>query len=434
MSVVPTSRRETSLPDGARLIERLVERENMNAAYKRVKANKGSAGTDGVGTEELFEYIRKNWAEIKEQLLNGTYRPKPIRRVEIPKPDGGKRKLGIPTVMDRVIQQALHQVLSPIFEPEFSENSYGFRSGRNAQQAVLKAQEYQKTGKRWVVDMDLAKFFDEVNHDRLMTLIRKRVKDKNILVLIRRYLRTGVMENGLAGVNEKGTPQGGNLSPLLSNIVLDELDKELERRGHSFCRYADDCNIYVRSKRAGERVMRSVTNFVETKLKLKVNKEKSAVARPWERKFLGYSFTNERTPRIKVAPQSVKRFEANMRTLFRKGRGRNLEKFIREELNAPIRGWIEYFRMAETKRFAEDLDGWIRRKLRCIIWRQWKNRWTRKGRLEKFGFVEEHAVRTAFNGRAGWWNSGARHMHSIFPKKFFDSIGLVSMVDRLCSA
>lgn len=351
--------------------------------------------------------------------------------VEIPKASGGKRQLGIPTVVDRMIQQALQQVLSPLYEPTFSEHSYGFRPGRSTHGAIQKAREYQREGRRWVVDMDLAKFFDEVNHDRLMSRLAIRVKDKRVIRLIRKYLQAGMMIDGLVQQREKGTPQGSPLSPLLSNIVLDELDKELERRGHRFGRYADDCNIYVKSRKAGERVMASITIFVEEKLKLKVNREKSAVARPWQRKFLGYSFTQHKEARIRVSEISIERFREKAKEAFRRGRGRNMERFIKEDLNPMIRGWITYFNLAETKGFAEDLDGWIRRRLRVIVWRQCKKPRTRLRRLIQQGISPDRAAMSAYNGRGAWWNSGASHMNQAFPKKYFASLGLFSMLDYL---
>jgi len=424
--------RDNSAPEDMRLIERLVERKNMRKAYTRVMRNKGAAGIDKMTVEALMPYLKEKWPEIREQLVKGEYNPRPVRRVEIPKPGGGVRQLGIPTVLDRLIQQAIYQILSPIFEPEFSRSSYGFRPGRSAHEAILKAKEYQSDGRRWVVDMDLAKFFDEVNHDKLMSKIAKKVKDKKVLVLIRSYLQAGVMSGGLVKASDKGTPQGGPLSPLLSNIVLDDLDKELERRGHAFCRYADDCNIYVRSRRAGQRVFESITEFVEKKLKLKVNREKSAVARPYRRKFLGYSFTWHKQPRIRIPKETVKRLRTHLKTIFRRGRGRNLQRFITEDLNPVVRGWINYFRLAEVKTFAEDIDGWIRRRLRLILWKQWKRSWTRRKRLIAAGLSEERAVMSAFNRRGSWWNSGASHMNDAFRKKFFDRLGLVSMLDELC--
>lgn len=422
-----------SIPTAQRLLEYMVEPGNMARAYRRVKQNKGAAGIDKMTIAELPAYLRRNWNSIKEQLLKGTYRPKPVRRVEIPKTNGGVRLLGVPTVLDRLIQQAMHQALAPFFEPGFSENSYGFRPGRNAQQAVAKAKSYQHSGKRWVVDMDLAQFFDEVNHDILISRVCRKIKDKRMLSLIHSYLKSGVMAGGVVSMTPKGTPQGGPLSPLLSNIMLDDLDKELERRGHSFCRYADDSNIYVSSRRAGERVLNSITNFVETRLKLKVNHAKSAVGRPWARKFLGYSFSSHKQCKIRVAPESIKRFRGHLKKLFRIGRGRNLRRFINEDLNPVLRGWINYFGLAEVKSFAEELDQWIRRRLRLILWRQWKRPWARFKMLRKYGILEERAARSAFNGRGPWYNSGASHMNMSLPKKFFDGLGLFSILMRLQS-
>ncbi len=423
--------RKNTTPEEEQLINRLVERDNMRKAYAQVKKNKGAAGIDNMSVESLGEYLKGNWPTIKEQLVTGRYKPAPVKRVEIPKPSGGMRKLGIPTVLDRLIQQGIYQILNPIFEPTFSESSYGFRTGKNAQQAILQAKKYQTEGRKWVVDMDLAKFFDEVNHDKLMSKIAGRVKDKKLLMLIRRYLQAGIMEGGVVRASGKGTPQGSPLSPLLSNIVLNEMDKELEGRGHAFCRYADDCNIYVKSKRAGQRVFESITMFVEGKLKLKVNKEKSAVARAHQRRFLGYSFTWHKQPKIRVPEETVKILRLYLKTIFCKGRGRNLQRFITEDLNPGIRGWINYFRLAEVKAFAEDTDGWVRRRLRLILWKQWKRPWTRRKRLIEAGLSEERAVMSAFNRRGSWWNSGASHMNDAFRKKFFDRLGLVSMIDVL---
>lgn len=426
------SRKEKSSPEEVKLIERMVERENMYKAYYRVMRNRGSAGVDKMSVEDLKPYLQENWSNLKAQLLAGEYRPKAVRRVEIPKPNGGKRQLGIPTVLDRLIQQALHQILSPIFEPSFSEYSYGFRPGKSAHEAVLKAQEYQASGKGWVVDMDLAKFFDEVNQDLLMARVAKRIKDKRVLQLTRRYLQSGVMMGGVTTISRKGTPQGGPLSPLLSNIMLDDLDKELERRGHAFCRYADDSNIYVSSKKSGQRVLESITRFVEKKLKLKVNREKSAVGRPSRRKFLGYSSTGGKQSKLRVSRQAIQNLRAKLKLLFRQGRGRNLVRFIQEDLNPIIRGWINYFKLAEVRRFAKELDGWIRRRLRLILWRQWKQPWTRRKRMLKAGQSEERAVQSAFNRRGPWWNSGASHMNVAFPKRYFEKCGLVSMLDEIC--
>jgi len=393
--------------------------------------NQGAPGVDGLPVGELKAYLRENWARIKEELLEGRYQPQAVKRVDIPKPGGkGTRMLGIPSVIDRLIQQALNQVLQPIFDPAFSESSYGFRPGRNAHQAVLQAQAFVREGKRWVVDMDLEKFFDRVNHDLLMERVKRKVEDKRVLALIRRFLQAGMMEGGVATPRTQGTPQGGPLSPLLSNILLDDLDKELERRGHSFCRYADDCNIYVRSQRAGDRVMESIQNFVEKRLKLRVNPEKSAVDRPWRRKFLGYSLTWHREAKLKVAPESVVRLKEKLRERFRQGRGRNLERFI-ASLEPLLKGWINYFRLAEVKGIFEELDGWIRRKLRAILWRQWKRPFTRAKNLMRRGLEEVRAWKSAYNGRGAWWNAGASHMNHAFPKKFFDEMRLVSLLDRI---
>ena len=413
------------------MMEAVVERENMQRAYKRVVGNKGAAGVDGMTVMELKPFLQADWARIKEELLSGSYTPAPVLRVEIPKPGGkGVRKLGIPTVLDRLIQQAVQQVMTPVFDPDFSETSFGFRPGRSAHQALLKAKEYMAAGKRWVVDMDLEKFFDEVNHDILMSRIARKVKDKRVLRLIRRYLQSGIMTGGLVSQPEKGTPQGGPLSPLLSNIMLDDLDKELERRGHCYCRYADDANIYVGSRRAGERLLASLEKFLTHKLRLKVNRDKSAVDRPWKRTFLGYSVTWHKNPRLKVAPSSVARLRGNLKSAFRRGRGRNLGKLI-EELQPVLRGWINYFRLSEVKGIFEELDGWIRRRLRCIIWRQWKRSYPRAKGLMKRGLTEERAWRSATNGRGPWWNSGASHMNQAFPKQFFDRLGLVALLDHI---
>ncbi|MEI7902944.1 MAG: group II intron reverse transcriptase/maturase [bacterium] len=426
-----TARSEPSEPKEAALMEAVVERENLWAALRRVKANKGSAGVDGMTVEELTPYLKTQWPQIKEALLAGRYEPSPVRRVEIPKPDGkGVRQLGIPTVLDRLIQQALHQVMQPLFDPNFSNGSYGFRPNRSAHHAVRQAQVYVSEGRRWVVDMDLEKFFDRVNHDILMARVARRVKDKRVLRLIRSYLQAGIMEEGLVTQRTEGTPQGGPLSPLLSNILLDDLDKELERRGHAFCRYADDCNIYVQSKQAGERVLSSLTRFLHERLKLRVNPEKSAVDRPWKRKFLGYSMTFHHEPRLKVAPKSMERFKAKLRMLFRFGRGRNLQRFI-QELAPVLRGWVNYFRLAEVKGLFEELDQWIRRKLRGLLWRRWKRVKTRAKNLMKRGLDEKRAWTSATNGHGPWWNAGASHMNEAFPKKYFDELGLVTLLNQL---
>jgi RNA-directed DNA polymerase len=412
------------------LIERTLERGNMLRALQAVEANRGAAGVDGMKVGQLRSYLREHWAEIKEQLLKGTYEPRPVRRVDIPKSGGGTRMLGIPTVLDRLIQQAIHQTLSPLWDEAFSPHSYGFRPGRRAAQAVQAAQSYVRTGQRWVVDMDLEKFFDRVNHDVLMARVTRRVKDRRMLKLIRRYLESGIMQNGLIEPRSEGTPQGGPLSPLLSNILLDDLDKELERRGHTFCRYADDCNIYVGSRRAGERVMQSLSRFVRDKLKLTVNPKKSAVDRPWRRKFLGFSMTAHRESRVRVAPQAVKRFKDALRESFRAGRGRNLRAFL-DGLKPKLRGWASYFSVAETRNVFEDLDQWLRRKLRCMEWRQWKKPRTRMRKLIALGLDRESARKSAFNGRGPWWNAGASHMNAALPTSHLRKLGLISLLEEV---
>ena len=425
--------KDNPIPVECSLVEQMVERDNMLQAYHRVLRNKGSSGVDRMSVSELTEYLREKWSIIKEELLAGKYVPKPVLRVEIPKANGGIRKLGVPTVLDRLIQQAMYQVLLPLFDPHFSESSYGFRPGRSAHQAVLRARDYQHDGKRWVVDMDLARFFDEVNHDILMARVGRRVKDRKMLYLIRQYLQAGVLHGGVVSQTAKGTPQGGPLSPLLSNILLDDLDRELERRGHSFCRYADDCNIYVNSLRAGERVLKSVSCYVERTLKLKVNQEKSAVARPWKRTFLGYSFTYQKRCKLRVSPKSVIRFRSHLKELFRSGRGKNVHRFIQEELNPVLRGWSNYFILSETMGAIKALDRWIRRRLRLIIWRQWKRPLTRFRKLIHRGIPEERAAKSAYGGRGPWYGSGSYDMNMAFPNNYFDRIHLVSLVKHLHS-
>lgn len=402
----------------------------MLKAYDRVLKNKGAPGIDGVTTSELKDYLKRHWSQHKESLLAGTYQPKPVRKVEIPKPNGDVRQLGIPTVLDRLIQQAMHQVLSEVFEPEFSKHSFGFRPRRSAGQAVQQARQYVEEGYRWVVDLDLEKFFDRVNHDILMSRVARKVKDKRVLKLIRAYLEAGIMDNGVVTVSRKGTPQGGPLSPLLSNILLNDFDRELEKRGHRFCRYADDSNIYVRSEAAGQRVLDSVTRFLDDRLNLQVNREKSAVARPWQRKFLGYTVcTRKRNVRLKVAPEIVGRFKGDLKAVLRRGRGWSIRRTV-EALNPKLRGWVNYFRHVGVKGVLEELDGWLRRHLRKILWRQWKRSYTRATNLMKLGLRRKRAWDSAQNGRGAWWNSGASHMNQALPKKRFVRLGLVSLVDQ----
>lgn len=418
-------------PREHQMMEEVLTKENMTLAMKRVEANKGAAGVDDMPISELRSYLKAEWTRIRGELLEGRYRPKPVRRVMIPKTGGGERALGIPTVVDRLIQQAVHQLISPIFEKDFSESSYGYRPKRSAQQAVEAARKYVSAGRRWVVDIDLEKFFDRVNHDILMARVARKVKDKRILLLIRRYLQAGIMGDGLTKASTEGTPQGGPLSPLLSNILLDDLDKELESRGHKFCRYADDCNIYVHTQRAGERVKESVTLFLASQLKLKVNEAKSAVDRPWKRKFLGYTMTWEREPRLKASQQAIGKLKDTLRAIFRRGRGRNIGRLILEELNPVIRGWGNYFSLNRVKKIPEELDFWIRRKLRCILWRQMKKPKTRGKRMRQQGLSEQRAWKSATNGRGAWWNAGAAHMNQAYPITYFNKLGLVALQTKL---
>jgi RNA-directed DNA polymerase len=405
------------------LMEEVCKRENCKQALRRVKANKGSAGVDGMTVQQLAEYLKQHWPAIREQLLNGTYKPQPVRRVEIPKPDGGIRKLGIPTVLDRFIQQAVMQVLQSRWDRTFSDHSYGFRPGRSAHQAVQAAQQYIAAGYRWCVDLDLEKFFDRVSHDKLMARIETRVSDRRLLKLIRLFLKAGVMEGGLVSPVDEGTPQGGPLSPLLSNIVLDEFDRELERRGLRFARYADDCNVYVRSRRAGKRVMESLKRFITTKLKLKVNEQKSAVARPWERKFLGFSFTANREPKRRIAPKAVLRFKEKVRELTRRTRGVKVERMA-EELGRYLRGWIGYFGQSQTPSVLQGLEEWTRRRLRSVIWKQWKRGSVRFAELRKRGVGKDLAAQTAGSAHGPWRLANSPALAFALPNAYFDSLGI----------
>ena len=406
-----------------KLIEEACEKENVKEALRRVKANAGAAGVDGMSVKELPGYLRENWQRLKEQLLTGTYRPQPVRRVEIPKSGGGTRKLGIPTVVDRFVQQAVLQVLQERWDPTFSEYSFGFRPGRSAHQAVAKAQEYIQAGHDWVVDIDLEKFFDRVNHDVLMGRVARRISDKRMLKLIRGFLNSGVMENGLVGPTEEGTPQGGPLSPLLSNLLLDELDRELERRGHRFVRYADDCNIYVKSERAGQRVMEGVKGFLTRKLRLKVNESKSAVARPKDRKFLGFSFTSGEVVKRRIAPQAIKRFKERIRELTRRTRGISIERMI-GELRTYMIGWRGYFGFCETPSTLRDLESWTRRRLRCFLWKQWKRGKARFKELRDRGIGMGLAAKTAGSAHGPWRLSNSKALSYALPNAFFDALGL----------
>jgi RNA-directed DNA polymerase len=411
-----------------RLMEEVCERENLKEALRQVKANKGSSGVDGMTVVALSDYLRQHWPAIREQLLNGTYEPKPVRRVEIPKPDGGVRKLGIPTVLDRFIQQAVMQVLQRRWDRTFSDHSYGFRPRRSAHQAVAQAEQYIAEGYGWVVDLDLEKFFDRVNHDKLMGRIANRIEDKRLLKLIRAFLNAGVMENGLVSPSVEGTPQGGPLSPLLSNLVLDELDRELERRGHRFVRYADDSNIYVRSERAGQRVMESVTRFITQKLRLKVNEAKSAVARPQDRKFLGFSFT--KGPEIKrtIAPKALDRFKRRIRELTRRAKGVSLESTV-EELAPYLRGWRSYFGFCETPEVLIGLTRWVRLRLRRALWRQWKTPRRRRAALLQLGVRPRLASNTAGSGLGPWYLARAKALSVGLSNAYFKSLGLPTLID-----
>jgi len=421
--------RETESPaETERLMEEVCQRENLFRAWSRVKANRGSAGVDGMTVDALPGYLREHWPAIREQLLAGTYRPQPVRRVEIPKPGGGVRKLGIPTVLDRTIQQAVLQVLQPRWDPTFSEHSYGFRPGRSAHQAVAAAQAYIAEGYRWVVDIDLEKFFDQVCHDRLMAKAADRIADKRLLRLLRAFLNAGVLEDGLVLPTDEGTPQGGPLSPLLSNLVLDELDRELERRGHRFVRYADDGQIFVRSERAGHRVMASMTRFITKKLRLKVNEAKSAVARPWERKFLGFSFTAHADPKRRLAPQTVRRLRQRVRQLTRRTRGVSIDQMV-EELNRYLKGWRGYFGYCETPSVLRDLDSWVRRRLRAVIWKQWKRGRRRYAGLRARGVGRHRAATAAGSSDGPWHLARSPALHYAFPNAYWDSLQLV----RLCA-
>jgi RNA-directed DNA polymerase len=419
----PVARREPQSPASEeRLMEEVCERDNLERAWQRVRENKGSPGIDGMTIDAAVGYLREHWPTLRERLLQGTYQPQPVKRVEIPKPDGGVRKLGIPCVVDRLIQQALLQVLQKRWDPTFSEHSYGFRPGRSAHQAVAQAQAFVAEGYHWVVDIDLEKFFDQVNQDRLMARAAERVSDKRVLKLIRAFLKAGVMENGLVSPTDEGTPQGGPLSPLLSNLVLDELDQELTRRGHRFCRYADDCNIYVRSPRSGERVLASVRHFLTTQLRLTVNESKSAVARPEERKFLGFSIANDGSQRH-IAPKAIQKFKARIRELTCRTRGVSLAQLI-EPLARYLVGWRGYFGFCQTPRVLSNLDAWIRRRLRMYLWRQWRTGRKRFAQLRSHGVPVFGAAVAAGSPTGTWRMSGHPAIQQALRNAYFDSVGL----------
>ncbi len=411
------------------LMEEICQRENLRRALQRVRQNKGVPGIDGMTVKKLSSYLKKHWPQIREQLLAGTYNPEPVKRVEIPKPDGGIRKLGIPTVLDRFVQQAVMQVLQKYWDKTFSEHSYGFRPGRSAHQAISRSQQYVEQGYRWVVDIDLEKFFDRVNHDKLMSKLAKRISDKRLLKIIRAFLNAGVMENGLVSATTEGTPQGGPLSPLLSNIVLDELDRELERRGHRFVRYADDCNIYVRSERAGSRVMENISKFITRKLKLKVNQSKSKVDRPWRCKFLGFRIIAGKETKRGIAPGSLLRFKRRVRELTSYRRGVTIEQMI-ERLNRYLVGWRGYFGYCQTPSVMVRLDSWIRRRLRYVYWRRWKRGKKRFAELRRLGIGKDLAARTAGSVHGPWRLSRSPALSFVFPNAHFSSLGLSLLAEQ----
>lgn len=412
------------------LMERVVDPDNMQRAYRRVVTNKGAPGVDGMTVHQLADHLKQYWPTLRERLLADEYHPGPVRAATIPKPKGGVRQLGIPTVTDRLIQQALSQVLTPLFDPGFSASSYGYRPKRSAKQAVLAMKAHVTVGHRWVVDLDLEAFFDRVNHDLLMARVARRVNDKRVLRLIRRYLKAGMFQHGLPTPRRQGTPQGGPLSPLLANILLDDLDKELERRGHRFCRYADDVQVYVKSRRAGERVMASLSEYLESSLRLTVNRRKSAVDRPWKRGYLGYSLTRHKQSKLTLAKTSLKRLMQRVRERLKHGRGRHIQRVI-EGLRPVLRGWANYFSFVDVKRPLEALDQWIRRRLRGLIWRQWKRSATRRRKLLALGLDDYRAWKSSGNGRGPWWNAGASHMNQALPRKWFHNQGLISVLDTV---
>lgn len=417
---------ETEIPRISRVMEMVVAKGNAKRALQKVLQNKGAAGVDGMTVEQLPAYLKAHWQEIRQDLLEGNYAAQPLRRVEIPKAGGGMRKLGIPTVLDRFVQQAMQQILQSYFDETFSQSSFGFRPGRSAHQAVRQAQNLVGSGLRWVVDIDLEKFFDRVNHDVLMGLLAKRIEDKRALCMVRRFLNAGVLEGGLVQPTVEGQPQGGPLSPLLSNVMLDVLDKELEKRGHKFVRYADDCNVYVTTQRAGNRVMESITRFLGRKLKLQVNKAKSAVDRPHHRRFLGFSFTAENKPRRRIAAVAIARLKQRVRETTRKTKGMSLPQIV-EQLSRYLTGWRGYFGFCETPTVLAKLDSWIRRRLRRCIWLQWKRGRKRYVELRARGVNANLAAQTAGSPRGAWRLSNSPALTLAFPNKYFSELGLIQL-------
>ena len=426
---IPAQTKETIRePMVGDLLERALSPQNMRVALKRVEQNKGAAGADGMTVKELRPYLLTHWSSIKEALLGEDYQPQPVKRVEIPKPTGGARLLGIPTVLDRLIQQAVLQVLTPLFDPHFSPASYGFRPGKRGHDAVRTARAYVREGYAWVVDIDLEKFFDRVNHDMLMARVARRVSDKPLLRLIRRFLESGVLIDGLVSATEEGTPQGGPLSPLLSNVVLDDLDKELERRGHKFVRYADDCNIYVRTRRSGERVKAGVTAFLEERLRLRVNESKSAVDRPWKRKFLGFTLYIK-DKRIRLADASVKRVKEKIRSLTQRSAGVSMAERIKQ-LNQYLGGWMGYYALSEVPSLFQELDEWLRRRLRMCQWKQWKRTRTRVRELRALGLKELDVWGAAGSRKSYWRTAGSPPLHKALGNAYWQARGLVALADR----
>jgi RNA-directed DNA polymerase len=432
LSISPASeRRRNDIPEKEELLEKILHRDNLNLAYKKVKENKGRPGIDGMTVEEMLPFLKQQGGELRGKILAGEYQPQPVRRVEIAKPDGGVRLLGIPTVVDRLIQQAIAQELNKTIDGDFSESSYGFRPKRSAHQAIKAANGYIEQGYQWTVDIDLEKFFDRVNHDKLMSLVARKVKDKRVLKLIRKYLESGIMLNGVKVESEEGTPQGGPLSPLLANIMLDELDKELERRGHKFCRYADDCNIYVKSQKAGERVMESITKYIEGVLKLKVNRNKSAVDRPSKRKFLGFSFdVQEGKVRNVIHEKPIARFKTKVKEITSRSNGKSMETLM-EDLDDLITGWVNYYHIADMEKVAERLDHWIRRRIRMCYWKQWKGVKARRLNLIKLG-TKPHQAWEYANTRKGYWRIARSPILAItLTNKYLEDQGFISLTKRL---